>query len=135
MTLPELILWRKLKTLRLQGIRFEAQSILLQKYIADFYLSSHRLVIEVDGRQHEEPRQAAKDRVRDAEMQAAGMTVLRFAASRVFKELDSVLLEITDQATKAIPDQQKAAEPGGVRAQSSKPRGQGSQGSETSRAS
>jgi len=112
MTPPELILWRKLKTLRIIQVRFQPQVVLLQKYIADFYLEPKRIVVEVDGSCHLEATRTVKDAQRDADMQAAGITVLRFPASRVFSDADSVLREITEPiSTNAISDQQNAAEP------------------------
>ncbi len=99
MTPPERILWRALKRLRHQGIRFKSQEPLLDKYIADFYLESPRVVVEVDGKQHLEPEHKAKDDIRDRDMRAAGITVLRFPASKVFSAIDSVLKEITERIT------------------------------------
>ena len=47
-------------------------------YIVDFYCHSARLVVELDGCQHEELDNWYADRVRDRRLEADGLKVLRF---------------------------------------------------------
>lgn len=47
-------------------------------YIVDFYIASKRVVIELDGAQHEMLVHQKKDEVRDAELNKLGITVLRY---------------------------------------------------------
>lgn len=47
-------------------------------YIVDFYIASKRVVIELDGAQHEMLVHEKKDEVRDAELNKLGITVLRY---------------------------------------------------------
>ena len=47
-------------------------------YIADFYIASSNLIIELDGSQHYEPSGLAKDAERDACFRDNGITVLRY---------------------------------------------------------
>ena len=47
-------------------------------YIVDFFISSKRIVIEIDGVQHEMPENKEADNKRDAELQKLGITVLRY---------------------------------------------------------
>jgi very-short-patch-repair endonuclease len=47
-------------------------------YIVDFYIHSYKIVIEVDGVQHKTKTKHA-DQIRDAELRALGITVLRYS--------------------------------------------------------
>ena len=48
-------------------------------YIVDFFIASHRIVIEIDGKQHRSDEGKEKDSVRDSELSALGITVLRYS--------------------------------------------------------
>ncbi len=60
-------------------------------YIADFYCPRSKLVIEVDGGQHYSMEGKEKDRVREDDMAAAGITVMRISDREVWENLDAVL--------------------------------------------
>jgi len=60
-TEAESLLWQDLRAKRLDGAKFRRQHQ-IGDYIVDFCCLKHRLVIEVDGGQHDE--EAAKDAVR-----------------------------------------------------------------------
>ena len=51
--------------------------------IVDFYISSCKLVIELDGAQHTEPQAAEYDAQRTAYLQGIGCRVLRYANNAV----------------------------------------------------
>ena len=63
-------------------------------YIADFYVHAAKLVIELDGEQHGEPENRAKDDVRDGWLQAQGMTVLRYSNYEVYASFEGVCRDI-----------------------------------------
>ena len=63
-------------------------------YIVDFYIASHKLVIELDGSQHFEDAGKNYDERRDAFLRSLGLTVLRFANSDVDKNFRGVCEEI-----------------------------------------
>ena len=75
MTKEERHLWYDF--LRSYPVRFSRQKV-LGKYIADFYSAEAKLVIELDGSQHYEPRAIAYDAERSAFLEAFGLKVLRF---------------------------------------------------------
>lgn len=102
MTPQELTLWFQLRQLKDAGWRFRRQSP-EDKYILDFVCREARLVVEVDGAQHGEPKQMAHDAVRDAFLEARGFTVLRFWASEISFELDGVMLRIQSALEAADP--------------------------------
>ena len=76
------------------GYDFHRQKPLLN-YIADFYCAELDLVIELDGRSHTFEEVVANDEIRTSELEAAGLTVLRFSDDEVMKDIDNVLRTIS----------------------------------------
>jgi very-short-patch-repair endonuclease len=93
MTDAEKLLWSKIRSKQLKGLQFYRQKI-IGNYIADFYCPTLKLVIEVDGGQHYSAEGKDNDRMRDAYMSGAGITVIRFSDRDVLKNLEAVLEEI-----------------------------------------
>lgn len=81
-------LWRHLRDRQLGGHRFRRQ-VPIGSYIADFACLEAKLIIELDGGQHQE--QAKYDARRDMQMEAQGFRVLRFWDNQVFRETQAVL--------------------------------------------
>ena len=54
-TVAETRLWRELRKLRLQGYHFRRQAP-IARYIVDFACLSQRVIVELDGAQHDPPR-------------------------------------------------------------------------------
>lgn len=93
MSEPEVILWSQLKRLRERGFHIRRQAP-FKGYYLDFVCYARRVVIEVDGFQHGEDRQADHDAVRDRVLERHGFRVLRVWASDVRYELDWVMDQI-----------------------------------------
>ena len=74
-TAAEGILWRRLRARRLQGMKFRRQ-FPIGPYFADFCCLEQRLIVEIDGRQHNE--NVAHDNQRSAYLISLGFRVLRF---------------------------------------------------------
>jgi len=62
----------------------------LGPYIADFYCSAHRLVIEIDGESHFNAPAACYDGRRTAMMEALGLRILRFTNAEVMQQFEGV---------------------------------------------
>ncbi|BBD58098.1 hypothetical protein NIES2109_08670 [Nostoc sp. HK-01] len=92
MTPEEKILWQHLRGNRLNGLHFRRQQI-IDGFIADFYCHAARLVIEVDGKIHEQ--QAEYDVERDKVLLARGLRLLRIRNEEVEQQLDRVLMLIS----------------------------------------
>lgn len=90
-TRAERTLWALLRGRRLQGAKFRRQHP-LGPYFVDFFCEEARLVVEVDGAHHFPPPR--RDRVRDALLRAAGLTVLRFTNHEVLTQPERVLQHI-----------------------------------------
>jgi len=90
MTKPEIGLWGGLKRLHPEGYHFRRQRP-FKGYFLDFLCIDRKLVIELDGGHHNEPRQMEHDGIRDALLARAGYLVLRFPNSAVRTNLDGVI--------------------------------------------
>ena len=92
MTLPEGLLWRVLRD-RPAGFKFRRQHP-IGRCIVDFYCPAARLVVEVDGISHDMGDRPDRDIRRDEWLCGQGLRVLRFAASEVMSDLQSVITAI-----------------------------------------
>ncbi|MGE0090003.1 MAG: endonuclease domain-containing protein [Bacteroidales bacterium] len=93
MTEAELILWTVLKEKKLEGRKFRRQHS-IGHYIVDFYCSSERLIIELDGQHHFTNEGLEKDKERDEHLALLGKKVLRFENKEVLNNLTEVLKKI-----------------------------------------
>lgn len=91
MTEEEEILWEKLRANRLNGFHFRRQQI-IDGFIVDFYCHTARLVIEVDGKIHD--NQIEYDTQRDQIIKARDLTVLRITNTEIHTDLETVLQSI-----------------------------------------
>ena len=98
MTRAEAILWERLRGSRFHGAKFRRQ-VPFDRYIADFYCHAAKLVVELDGKQHE--WLADYDAGRTEIIESMGVRVLRFTNAEVRDDLDYVLARI--QAELRLP--------------------------------
>ena len=68
----------------------------LAAYIADFYCSRHRLVIELDGDSHFHAPAQRYDAERTRAIEALGLRVLRFSNTDVMNSFEAVCREIRE---------------------------------------
>lgn len=91
MTKAEACLWKyALRASKLKGYPFRRQRPVLQ-YIADFMCKDLMLVIEVDGISHQFDEVIEKDKRKQAALEAAGFTVLRFTDEEVLNDMKGVI--------------------------------------------
>ena len=88
-TEAENVLWEAVKGKQL-GVRFRRQHP-VQKYIADFYCHSALLVVELDGGYHDTEEQKKADQKRTDDLEASGLTVIRFRNEEVLNDIEKVL--------------------------------------------
>jgi len=93
MTEAECVLWDALRAKRLSGSRFFRQYI-IGDYIVDFVNLYIKLIIEVDGGYHSEPKQKEDDEVRTFNLERMGFSVMRFTNEEVLFDLDNTLTRI-----------------------------------------
>lgn len=89
-TPAEKTLWRFLKNKQLQGRKFRRQ-FSVGNYILDFYCTSEKLCIELDGAGHYNDAGFEYDQERTLFLNNLGIRVIRFENKEVFEALESVL--------------------------------------------
>ena len=99
MTPAERRLWNILKLRQVEGFRFRRQHP-IGPFIADFACLEARLVIEVDGGQHDE---SSTDPARDAFIRREGFKVLRFWNNEVMANLEGVCSVIAHALAERCP--------------------------------
>ena len=92
-TYAEVLLWNQLKNKKLKGYDFHRQKPILN-YILDFFCHELYLAIEVDGITHDAENQQVKDKARKSEIEALGITFLRFDDMDIKTQMDGVISEI-----------------------------------------
>ena len=97
MTAAETMLWRSLRN-RGVAAKFRRQ-VPVGPYVADFACVAARLIVELDGRPHEDPERRAHDRCRDAWLAERGWRVLRIPNDIVIGGGDIVI----DRIRAALP--------------------------------
>jgi very-short-patch-repair endonuclease len=80
-------LWSVLRGRRFENFKFRRQ-VPIGKYIVDFACQRCKLIVEVDGLQHQESQH---DRVRDAFLESFGYRMLRFSNPDIYLALDGTL--------------------------------------------
>lgn len=87
----ERICWELIRAHRMDAIKFRRQHS-IGRYFADFACVSRKLVIEIDGRYHDDQIEA--DARRTADLEREGWRVTRFAADEVVRNREGVWAEI-----------------------------------------
>ncbi len=98
MTDAEARLWLRLRKPGIEGLRFRRQ-VPIGPYIVDFFCPQHRLIVEVDGGQHGDDADAA----RDAWLTAHGYRVVRVWNNDVMANVEGVCAAISAAAREAVP--------------------------------
>ena len=83
--------------------RFSRQKV-LGKYIVDFYCAKAKLIVELDGSQHYDPEEQAKDTQRTAFLQQYGLTVLRIPNNAVMQNFRGVCEYIDTAVKRSLAD-------------------------------
>jgi len=95
MTPQEVKLWVHLRFWRKRGFHFRRQAP-RDGYIVDFVCLEQRLIVEVDGGQHNFDMHARRDAERDENFSHQGFRVLRFWNNEIDRNLEGVLTFIDD---------------------------------------
>ena len=93
MTFSEVKLWNELKNGKLMGYDFDRQRP-IGNYIVDFYCKDLLLALEIDGVTHLDERVMYKDKIRQRELEMAGVSFLRFDALLVLIKVEATIREI-----------------------------------------
>ncbi len=107
-TPAEAALWQQLKSKKL-GLKFRQQH-LIEEFIVDFVCLKKKLIIEVDGKIHD--NQVEKDRERTQKLESKGYKVIRFKNEEVLENLNHVILKIKNELENRSDVDEKVLPPG-----------------------
>ena len=93
-TIAELHIWYTLRNRGLGGYKFQRQYI-MGNYIVDFICHEKKLIVEIDGGQHNQNYRY--DEMRSAYLNSRGYCVLRFWNDEVLNKTEYVLERILDE--------------------------------------
>jgi very-short-patch-repair endonuclease len=102
LTDAERLLWSQLRGHRLTDLHFRRQTP-MGHFIVDFVAHEPKVVIELDGSQHNRDENQLKDAARDAWLLTQGYLVLRFWNHEVFESLDVVKETIYQRCIERLP--------------------------------
>ena len=88
LSLPEKLLWRRLKQSANRELSLNRQYPVLGKYILDYFYEDFQLAIEVDSDQFHSGR-FIEDSIRQAEVEATGIAFLRISARSILTDPDA----------------------------------------------
>ena len=97
-------LWSLLRQFRDRGFHFRRQ-VAIGPYVADFLTFGARLIVELDGSQHDEAAARHHDAKRTAFLEREGFVVLRFWNDQVFADVEEVARQIDDALLRRAPFQ------------------------------
>ena len=101
-TEAEKALWAKLRNKQLEGVKFRRQQP-IGPYVVDFASFERRIVLEIDGGQHNGNELRRRDEERAAWLKREGYHVLRFWNNEVLKNIEGVLEAIRQALGKFSP--------------------------------
>jgi very-short-patch-repair endonuclease len=93
-TPSEAILWEFLRNKKMHGVKFKRQ-FSIEYFVIDFYASSIKLAVEVDGEIHDLAEQKEYDKFREECIREIGIDFLRFKNSDIKDRLDEVVDKIS----------------------------------------
>ena len=99
MTDAESLVWKRLRGCQVRGYKFRRQHP-FGDFILDFVCLEAKLVIEIDGGQH---NGSVQDLVRDQVLESAGFRVMRFWNNQVLNEIASVVEAIWLELERLTP--------------------------------
>lgn len=100
MTEAESQVWRILRSHQISGYKFRRQ-VPIGRYIADFVCHGARLIVEMDGGQHD--RSSLRKAERSMFLQNEGYRILRFWNNEVLVNFDGVYKTLADALCRVTP--------------------------------
>ena len=94
-TKQELKLWALLRNRNFQGLKFKRQYN-IGDYIVDFVCLELKIIIEIDGSQHNDPKTIVSDKERTTYLQSKGFKVFRFWNNEIDNNFEGVYLKLLE---------------------------------------
>ena len=93
MTPQERKLWGVIRNRQFYGYRFLRQYV-IDIYIVDFICREKKLIIEIDGGQHNEPKNLEYDKQRSLYLESKGYRIIRFWNNEIDNNLTGVYQQL-----------------------------------------
>ncbi len=88
-------LWNILRNKQLNGLKFTRQYP-IGEYIVDFCCRTKKIVIELDGGQHNENLNIKLDKTRSEFIEAKGYKIIRFWNNEIDENIEGVYIKLQD---------------------------------------
>ena len=95
-TIQERRLWNLLKNRQFHNLKFKRQQP-IGDYIVDFICKEAKIIIEVDGGQHNEPENIEYDKTRTEYLNTLGYKVIRFWNNEIYENIEGVVLRLKEE--------------------------------------
>jgi len=97
MTLAEKLLWQRLRNRQINNLKFYRQYPFVfgdYNFVADFYCHEVKLIIEVEGKIHQNNEVKGYDKFREEIFLVAGYNIIVFSNQEVIESIDEVIDKI-----------------------------------------
>lgn len=95
-TIQELRLWNLLKSRQFYNLKFKRQQP-IGNYIVDFICKEAKVIIEIDGGQHNKPENIDYDTVRTEYLNSIGYKVLRSWNNEIYENIEYVMSKLKQE--------------------------------------
>ena len=95
-TIQEKRLWNILKNKQFHNFKFKRQ-FPIGNYIVDFVCKEQKIIIELDGGQHNEPEHIKYDKERTSFLESKGYKVIRFWNNEIYENINGVILKLEQE--------------------------------------
>ena len=99
-TIQERRLWNLLKNRQFHNLKFKRQQP-VGDYIVDFICKEVKLIIEIDGGQHNTPNNIQNDNIRTQYFESLGYKVIRFWNNEIYENINGVMLRLETEIVNA----------------------------------
>ena len=95
-TPQERLLWQIFRNHNFYGYEIRRQSP-IGNYIVDFVCRDKKIIIEIDGGQHNEPQNILNDNIRTEYLKSKGYKVIRFWNNEIDNNIEGVYLKLKEE--------------------------------------
>ena len=107
-TEAEALFWIQVRNRKLQGLKFFRQYPIScdfdgnkKTFVADFYCAECKLVVELDGKIHEQQKE--HDKLRTILINQKGISVMRFTNDQITQDMQGILSSVIDCISSSSP--------------------------------
>ena len=95
-TIQEKRMWNLLKNRQFYNLKFKRQQP-IGNYIVDFICKEAKIIIEIDGGQHNNSKNIEYDNIRTEFLNSLGYKVIRFWNNEIYENIDGVMSKLKEE--------------------------------------